>query len=83
MKKLVYKIYDKVTSFYMMVGIIPAIAIYNVVDVETWKRGIVSVVLGLVALVITLPLLPFLAVGVLATYLGDRYRYGSEDGKDL
>jgi hypothetical protein len=56
-----------------MIGIVPAIAMMNIMDEETWKRGFVSVALGIVFCVASLPLLPFLALGIAGSMLEDRF----------
>ena len=70
---MIHKLYHHATSALLMVGAIPAIAIFNVVDKETWKRGFLSVTIGIVACVFTLPLLPILALGIACSMIEDRF----------
>lgn len=57
----------------VVVGTIPAIAIMNVFDEETWKRGAMSVSIGVVCAIASLPLLPFLVVGIAGSMLEDKF----------
>lgn len=70
---LPHKLFHHTTNFLMMLGAVPGIAFFNILDEETWKRGFVSVILGMIACVITLPLCPFLGLAIACSVIEDKF----------
>lgn len=71
--KLLHKIYDKLTNLFLVIGAINGLAMLNIADAETWKRGFKSVIIGFIVLVVSMPLFLFLILGIGMAYLDDRY----------
>ncbi len=64
-------VYRKTSSLLLWMGALNGLAILNITDRETWK-AYDKVLVGLVFLAVTLPLLPFLALGLGMIMLGDK-----------
>ena len=69
---MIRKLYMSVSGFFLWTGALSGLAFLNIIDVETWKSAS-KVAVAIAFCLLTLPLIPFLVIGIAMLMAGDKF----------
>lgn len=69
--QMIRRVYSAVSGFFLWTGALSGLALLNITDSESWKT-LPKAVVAIAFLFLTLPLIPFLVIGLGMLMAGDK-----------